>query len=621
MEERSYSSLSRHGLASSYSYLDGVPFKISVNFRQPPQVITLSEIMRSNVQTASNFDYNFEIEEGVLRWAQAKTEAAMKHAALQEQKEVKENPSVQSEQSIGDQSQEIREIDISMVPRDIPSKATQRPAVLPKPVLAAKSLTEAGTILKPIPIHPTVVKKSEQADTNSKFDVSMFESEADPFDNLELQTINDFEELKVVLDSSSRNSNPESTVQSDSPTKKEEESSSLYDLATVLPELVDSNVPENTSLVNTIEAENLVVNLVPETNVSEDRSPPSYPHEADESVEISSHHNGFVNGVHKSSSPTNWALTTSLVADSSSKLPSVGCNKLLKSVLPPISNSTNIASDDCKPCTEPLTQPTHPPTHIATSNSFNHTPANGVLGNADQSSNLSAEVSRLDKSQIPPAVAAKPLLKNRHSGVRMWSSVGPTTETSSLDDSSCTTQTITSPYSRYHMFTSDIELSKSTSDISQKCLNPLPLQTNPVSVPWNKHRPLPPPPSTSGHSKPLGLSDPYQSLSKADQQFVDSLITMGFQKARVSRAVAKFGQDEKEVLDHLLAVDQLVEKKFAPVFVESALQTFKNDMVKAEKFLSLLSLFEELGFSGDKIKEALIATDLDHDKSLDILTA
>lgn len=42
-----------------------------------------------------------------------------------------------------------------------------------------------------------------------------------------------------------------------------------------------------------------------------------------------------------------------------------------------------------------------------------------------------------------------------------------------------------------------------------------------------------------------------------------------------------------QVLDHLIAVDTLVEKKYAPVIVETALCTFKNDVEKVNVFVSI----------------------------------
>lgn len=80
---------------------------------------------------------------------------------------------------------------------------------------------------------------------------------------------------------------------------------------------------------------------------------------------------------------------------------------------------------------------------------------------------------------------------------------------------------------------------------------------------WNRHRPLPPIPTPISHSsnpnlesykvsqlppsQSVGLTDPYYSLSAEAQAFTNSLTSMGFLRARVARAVAKFGQDEKEV--------------------------------------------------------------------------
>lgn len=75
--------------------------------------------------------------------------------------------------------------------------------------------------------------------------------------------------------------------------------------------------------------------------------------------------------------------------------------------------------------------------------------------------------------------------------------------------------------------------------------------------PLNRHRPLPPPPSpkpqlsynTGQHQavKEIGLGDPYHSLSREAQIFTDNLTSMGFLRARVARAVEKFGPDEREV--------------------------------------------------------------------------
>ena len=43
-----------------------------------------------------------------------------------------------------------------------------------------------------------------------------------------------------------------------------------------------------------------------------------------------------------------------------------------------------------------------------------------------------------------------------------------------------------------------------------------------------------------------------------------------------------------QVVDHLLAVDQMVERKYAPVLVEEALHKHKNDVVKVRWLASII---------------------------------
>jgi hypothetical protein len=64
----------------------------------------------------------------------------------------------------------------------------------------------------------------------------------------------------------------------------------------------------------------------------------------------------------------------------------------------------------------------------------------------------------------------------------------------------------------------------------------------------NDHTPAPsqpsqPPAPVAVQSEP----DPYNSLSSEAKNFVNSLTAMGFTRSRASRAVEKFGADEKEV--------------------------------------------------------------------------
>lgn len=79
---------------------------------------------------------------------------------------------------------------------------------MPK-VLAARQMCGLD-LLKPIPAQSasfaSASKPDKVSDSGSRFDISVFESEADLFENVELQAINDMEELKILLDSSASSS-------------------------------------------------------------------------------------------------------------------------------------------------------------------------------------------------------------------------------------------------------------------------------------------------------------------------------------------------------------------------------------------------------------------------------
>ncbi|CAL1528732.1 unnamed protein product [Lymnaea stagnalis] len=678
MEERSYSSLGRHGLASSYSYLDGVPFKISSNFRQSPEAVTFPELTRSDISKVLSNEYSFETEEGVLNWARAR-EAAAKEANLKQQKakEQREKEKKLQEACVShnndtgrNEETQVEGYQISTNMYDIPRKTLQpeedqnkiapKPQVLPKHML--KTISEPGTILKPTPIHSSIAKKTNELENNSHFDVSMFESEDDPFDNLELQTINDMEELKVVLDSSAPSNvggngqlpsafnNPSSIL----PQAVESDSEGFYDVASV--------IPENTWVKFTDDEPEMKLNCDSQKKSPDQTGAASEVHnsclqpadsEDGEYFEINNQaalfQNNLINGAHSVLSPTSWP-SHGLSSETAlgGKLPSHMANsKLFRPVLPPIGIPLDTSGDSTSTVQNPP-QSTNPFLQSMGNgyNPFLHNQPNPELGQIDKFSDqpqslagFSSDADSLKSAKlIPPPVATKPVLRNRQSGsgARMWSSVGPSL-VSSLDESSTKSEIFPgNPYSRHSLSSTDLQLSTSEmaesnrkSPILQNSLPAVP--QNPASVPWNRHRPLPPTPSPTmldnykssqlPQNQTAGLSDPYPSLSREAQVFTNSLTSMGFLRARVARAVATFGMDEKEVLDHLIAVDQLVEKKYAPGLVESALHTCKNDTVKAEKFLNMHSQFQELGFQSEQIFKALIATDMHYDKSLDILTA
>ena len=179
------------------------------------------------------FKYTFETEEAVLAWAKARDEAVKKAAEEQalrlKNKEIHKGEAEDSHienDGILSSNADLKE-SVYDVPRYTVSQPKNDDYLIKPPLppkvssLSTKPVPEAGTVLTPIPIKPLMASSvdketSSTAESKSKvdsqFDLAMFEAEADPFDNLELQTLNDMEELKVLLNSNSVNAHCDSSV-------------------------------------------------------------------------------------------------------------------------------------------------------------------------------------------------------------------------------------------------------------------------------------------------------------------------------------------------------------------------------------------------------------------------
>ncbi|XP_045467326.1 uncharacterized protein LOC123675828 [Harmonia axyridis] len=83
------------------------------------------------------------------------------------------------------------------------------------------------------------------------------------------------------------------------------------------------------------------------------------------------------------------------------------------------------------------------------------------------------------------------------------------------------------------------------------------------------------------------LIDPFNELPKHLQEFSRNISSMGFPLPRVARTCKVLGNDNKKVVDHLLAMSELLD----------------------------------LGFAEDQISEALLQSDNDRDKALDKLVS
>lgn len=660
--ERTYGSLVRHELGSSYSALDGVPFKIGRAFRAPEQV-KAPQLLKTTAAGVSSEQYTFEVEEAVLTWAKARDEAVQKAVEEQTQR-TKQNEkltaeatesqatSLQNEDSLSSNA-DPEEISVYDVPRySVPQKRADdnqvKPPVPPKASsLLTNPISGTDTVLTPIPIKPFIPlsgdkKLSLSADSNGKInsqlDLAMFEAEVDPFDNLELQTLNDMEELKVLLNSSSVNVNCDPSNVEELITEKPEvvesfdnsESSASqarsnqHDTEFHMEDDLSKGSCERTSQLNETSLKTLDDGEYVEIT-------PKYKNQSEFPLNMKENCT-FSNGVafHKPF-PTVDGLVS--VANMNSHI--------YKPVLPPIAKSAHFKeSSTCLPVTDPqpYSSPDHPASPELWSSSSQSLAESGacqpIKENNDSeivsaSPPLAINPIKPSRPAPPPPVSTKPVPVPRtkapfQSSDGMSSSTGPSLAMFLGNTGQPVEHRTPSPYSRHCNSTSDLILAASSNGSDCPRRNSAAVSPQP----WNRHVPLPPPPSSNPNkpsfrppSQPIGLSDPYSSLSREEQNFTDILTNMGFLRPRVARAVKKFGTQEKEVLDHLLAVDKLGEQSYAPLMVESALFTFKNDLEKASRFLQLHAQFEELGFQRDKIHDALVSTDLEHDKALDILTA
>jgi len=148
--------------------------------------------------------YAFEIEQGVLLWAdeRAKQLNAQKRAEeerkiasqIQEQEAGQSSDGSEPEdewlasanQSAGQQPNKVK------IPPVVPKRPAKKVPI--QPVIAGIT----SDILTPTPINPGLNDNQTQIE-NKNVDVTLFEKEDDPFDMFERQTLNDFEELKSVF--------------------------------------------------------------------------------------------------------------------------------------------------------------------------------------------------------------------------------------------------------------------------------------------------------------------------------------------------------------------------------------------------------------------------------------
>ncbi|NXE55774.1 UBAP1 protein, partial [Casuarius casuarius] len=170
-----------------FSYLDDVPFKIGDKFKTPAKVgLPIGFCLPDCPQLVREAQYDFSLENKTIAWAEdiKKIQAAQREAE-RKAKEVIANSKAASEDS--------NKMGFSEGPC---------PEAMPPPINPILASLQHNNILTPTPADSSAVKQKVLSPPRPKadFNPADFECEEDPFDKLELKTIDDKEELKNILE-------------------------------------------------------------------------------------------------------------------------------------------------------------------------------------------------------------------------------------------------------------------------------------------------------------------------------------------------------------------------------------------------------------------------------------
>ncbi|XP_026052349.1 ubiquitin-associated protein 1 [Carassius auratus] len=180
------------------SYLDGVPFKLNEKYRCPSKVgLPIGFCLSDCNAILSDLQYDFSLERRSVQWGEelAKARAAEARAA-----EVARTDSENERQAAA------QEADAGLVGGKKAHPSDEQDVVPPalNPVLAGLRHTEILTPLPAPSFGPTRPAPSNPAPQS--LNLADFEREEDPFDKLELKTLNDKEELRNILQSQPQSS-------------------------------------------------------------------------------------------------------------------------------------------------------------------------------------------------------------------------------------------------------------------------------------------------------------------------------------------------------------------------------------------------------------------------------
>lgn len=182
------------------SYLDDVPFKVNEKFRCPAKVgLPIGFCLPDCQSLLSEMQYDFSLEQSSVRWGD---DLAKVRAAKAQEDELQRADLEKDGQSASQDN------DAGLAGGKKARPAEEQDLLPPamNPVLAG---LRHNAILTPLPApsfgpaQPTSSNPVPQS-----FNLADFEREEDPFDKLELKTLNDKEELRNILQSQPQSSVP-----------------------------------------------------------------------------------------------------------------------------------------------------------------------------------------------------------------------------------------------------------------------------------------------------------------------------------------------------------------------------------------------------------------------------
>ncbi|NXI50253.1 UBAP1 protein, partial [Chloroceryle aenea] len=171
-----------------FSYLDDVPFKIGDKFKTPAKVgLPIGFCLPDSSQLVQEAQYDFSLENKTIEWAEdiKRIQAAQRAAECKAEEEALSTSKAAPEDS--------SKMGFSEEPC---------PEAMPPPINPILASLQHNNILTPTPANSSSVKQKVLSPPHPKadFNPADFECEDDPFDKLELKTIDDKEELKNILE-------------------------------------------------------------------------------------------------------------------------------------------------------------------------------------------------------------------------------------------------------------------------------------------------------------------------------------------------------------------------------------------------------------------------------------